>query len=181
MVDHINKDQLIPYGHIRKTHGHKGAMVLTLESDVLLDIDPEFIFIEIDGIPVPFRIEEFSGTKDHLITKVGRISSSEEADKYRDAQVYISKSTYDEQINIEDMEHLSLYHLVGYKIYHSSGSEIGTLSAIDENTANILLIVENSDRDIYIPFVEEWITRLDHKNRALEINCPTELLQLNEK
>lgn len=182
MVNHIDSSQLVPYGSIRKTHGHKGSFVVALENEALLDLEPDFIFIDIDSIPVPFRVEEMNGTKDHLITTVSRVSSAEEAESLRGAKVYILKSLYDEQIDLDNMEELSLYHLIDYSVYHSSGDEIGILSAIDESTANILLILETKDGDdVYIPFVEEWITALDHQKRLIEIDCPPEVLALNEK
>lgn len=182
MINHIDNSQLIPYGSIRKTHGHKGSFVVILENEALIDLEPDFIFIDIDGIPVPFKVEEMTGTRDHLITKVSRVSSGEEAETLRGAKVWVLRSLYDAQMDLDNMEELSLYHLIGYSIHHSSGDEIGALSAIDESTANILLILKTKGgNDIYIPFVEEWITSLDHKKRLIEIDCPREILALNEK
>ncbi|KGL49441.1 ribosome maturation factor RimM [Porphyromonas cangingivalis] len=182
MVNHIDNSQLVPYGNIRKTHGHKGNFVVTLENEALLELEPDFIFIEIDGIPVPFRVQEMSGTRDHLITAVSRVSSGEGAERLRGAKVYVLKSLYDEQVDLDNMEELSLYHLIGYSVIHSSGDRIGTLSAIDESTANILLILETKEREeIYVPFVEDWIIGLDHQKRLIELDCPLEILVLNEK
>ena len=182
MVNHIDNTLLVPYGSIRKAHGHKGSFIVMLKHESLLDLEPDFIFIDIDGIPVPFRVEEMSGTKNHLITTVSRVLSGEEAESLRGAKVYVLKSLYDEQIDPDNMEELSLYHLIGYSIAHSSGDEIGTLATIDESTTNILLILETKDgEEVYIPFVEEWITGLDHQKRSIEIDCPLEILALNEK
>lgn len=182
MVNHIDNNQLISYGRIRKAHGHKGSFIITLDNEGLLELEPDFIFIDIDGIPVPFRVEEMSGTKDHLITTVSRVSSEEEVNDFRGARVHILRALYDDQIDLENIEELSLYHLLGYSVNHPSGSHIGTLRAIDESTANVLLILEKPEgEDIYIPFVEEWITALDHQKRMIEIDCPLEILVLNEK
>lgn len=182
MPQHIDHTRLVRYGLVRKTHGHKGNIVLSLENEGMLDLEPDFLFIEREGIPVPFRVIEMTGTKDHLITTLSRLSSSEEADLLRGAKVYVTQELYDTQVVIEDLEELSLYHLLGYAIKHTSGEHIGELSGIDESTANILLILTSPEGEyIYIPFVEEWIVDIDHTKKIMTIDCPTEILTLNNK
>ncbi len=180
MVKTIHKSDLIPYGHIRKTHGHRGNLVISVESDSMLDLDLEYLFIEIDGIPVPFAVEEMSGPRNHLITSLARVSSVDEAEKYRGAAVYITRSVYESLIDLDDAEEILLDYFVGYQLKHPSGREIGILRSIDESTSNILLIAENEEgTEIFLPFVEKWIVGVDHKAHYLLIDCPIDLLELN--
>lgn len=168
--------RLVPYGTIRRAHGHQGALMLELHSEELMDAEPEFIFINVDGIPVPFRVEEMRGTKEQLITTVERINSSDEAGLLRGQPVWIGA---DEAPEVEE-ENISLHLLLGFRVEHSSGQDLGTISEIEDSTANLLLVIskEGQDDPILIPFVEEWITHIDAAKRHLVLDCPPELLDL---
>lgn len=176
MARHYQIPQLVPYGTIRRAHGHQGALLLELHSEEIMDAEPEFIFIDIDGIPVPFRVEEMRGTRDQLITTVERIQSADDAARLRGQAVWIAAHEAPEM----EEDHLSLHLLLGYKVMHSTGEVLGIITEIEDSTANLLLVIssEGSDEPLLIPFVEDWITDVDTSQRQLTIDCPAELLHL---
>ena len=59
---------------------------------------------------------------------------------------------------------------------------IGKVSGIDDNTANVLLIVERRDgSEIYLPLAEDFIDAIDDDNRTLRMTVPEGLLSINDK
>lgn len=170
--------RLIPYGTIRRSHGHQGAMTIELHSEELMDAEPQYLFIDIDGIPVPFHVEEMRGTREQLITAVERIDSSDAATLLRGRPVWIGA---DEAPQIEEGD-VSIHLLLGYSVEHTSGCLIGVITEIEDSTANVLLVISDERREdqnpLLIPYVEEWIQELDTTRRVLTLSCPAELLDL---
>ena len=62
----------------------------------------------------------------------------------------------------------------------NSESLLGTVTAVYDHTANVLLEVTTPDgRDILIPGHEDFILHADHRERRLYVSVPEELLNLN--
>ena len=83
----LHQQDFVEIGFIRKAHGHQGAAKIAIEDLFHDDLSSQnFIFMEIQGYKVPFRIENLSYTHD-LIIKLARISSPEELGKYHLAKL----------------------------------------------------------------------------------------------
>jgi len=55
----MSRDDLIPAGEVLKVHGLEGGLVLRFrELFCPLERIPAFVFLKIDGLPVPFPVEE---------------------------------------------------------------------------------------------------------------------------
>ena len=55
----IKKEDVFKIGQFAKPHGIKGEIALVTNSDVFDDSDDPYIICEMDGILVPFFIEEY--------------------------------------------------------------------------------------------------------------------------
>ena len=64
----IKADDLVLIGKITKLHGIDGEVVCHFTDDVFDRGDSAFLFLELDGLPVPFEWEEyrFKGAEDAL-------------------------------------------------------------------------------------------------------------------
>ena len=68
--------------------------------------------------------------------------------------------------------------LVGYKIY-SNKSLIGTVSAVDDTTANILFsIITESGDEILIPATDDFVESIDENKREIIMSLPEGLLEI---
>lgn len=177
----ITPQSLLSYGKIRKTHGHKGALVIAVDNELLFDLEPDFLFIEIEGIPVPFAVSEMSGTREHCITFFEGIDTLSEAERYRGARLWVARKSYEEHLERSgQLEELSLDHLLGFTIEHPTEGVIGRLQHINDNTSNVLLTIERSEGDeVLLPFVDEWILEVHPCQCRIIIDFPKELLALN--
>ena len=63
----IKKEDVFKIGQFAKPHGIKGEIALVTNSDVFDDSDDPYIICEMDGILVPFFIEEYRYETDTVI------------------------------------------------------------------------------------------------------------------
>lgn len=172
-LPHLNE-----YGRIRKSHGHRGEIVIDLREEALYDIDPQFLFVEIDGIPVPFRVEELRGDYSRLICKLSRLESDKDADKYRGARLFLSDEEIPEGYVVNSVGE-TIDELLGYAVIHPVVGEIGNLEDIDDTTPNILLLVrDDKGVDLVLPYVEDWIQEVNDSAKTITYDCPPDLISL---
>ena len=128
----ITKDDLISIGVLKRTH-YKDL--------------PEFIFVQRDGLFVPFRSANIS----ELMGEEGFVLRSD--------------------IQGEEDGLLTWQDLVGYTI-EEEGKTIGVIASIDESTINTLATLEDGR---LLPLHEDFITEINEDARILRVNLPFEL------
>ena len=76
----INKDNCILLGTLAKPHGTRGSLIVRFSGLKAEDIKKRgLVFVEIDGLPVPFFIESFQEkTEDTVILKMEGIDYGEQ-------------------------------------------------------------------------------------------------------
>lgn len=168
---------LASYGSVRKIHGHRGEVVIDLEDESLFDLDPDFIFVEREGIPVPFAVEFLRGDVSRLICKFARVSTDVEAETLRGAKLFIPEADLPEDFESEDS--IDSY-IVGYEIRHPKSGVIGEVLDLDTSTPNVLLLIKSAEegRELLLPFVEDWVIDLDEEGKTMTYDCPLDLLTL---
>lgn len=73
----------------------------------------------------------------------------------------------------------STYDLIGFKIFDTEGTSIGTIIDIEENPAHPLLVVNLSAAKVArVPLVEDFIIELDNTANKLVLNLPDGLLDI---
>ena len=169
--------KLFPYGFIRKTHGHKGEVVIELEDENLFDLDPDFLFVEIEGIRVPFAVEYLRGSLERLICKFAQVSSEEEGDRLRGAWLFIPEESFSDA---EDSGEGMGLDLIGLKVVHPVSGLLGEIVDVDDSTENELLLVkrEADGHEVLLPFVSEWVRSVDEKKGLLFYDFPEDLTEM---
>lgn len=177
----IRKEDIVEIGKFQKTHALKG------ELNALLDIEPDYAFdgnpliVETDGIFVPFYPESVrpKGSESFLV-KLRDIDSQEQAQQFVNKKIYGLRADLVDYF--DDPEAELTADFVGFRIVDSSLGEIGTVTDIDDSTANVLFVVESPDGDtIYVPVAEEFIDAIDDDNMTIETTLPDGLVELNVK
>ena len=70
---------------------------------------------------------------------------------------------------------------VDFRIVDSNLGEIGTIVDVDDSTANVLFVVENTAGNrIFVPVAEEFINAIDDERRIIETTLPDGLVDLNK-
>lgn len=168
----LRREDFTYLGKFLKPHGTKGE--ISLQSDgFTLDESCDFVACDIDGILVPFFIEEMR-TKNHdtMIVKIERMESADEVRFLTNRSAYIPREW------VEESEELSWSYFHGFTAVDEKAGVIGTITDIDDSTINTLFVIEKNGEEILIPAQEEFITGIDHKKREIRFNLPEGLVSL---
>ena len=159
-------------GTLTRTHGIGGELSMNFTDDVWDRADADYVFLEVDGIQVPFFLEGWRFRSDSVaMLKFQDIDSSESALEYVGADVYFPHDLTPEPS--EDDEY-TWRHFTGWKVVDAIAGEIGEIEHVEDSTANNIFFVG----DKLIPATEDFIERIDAKERTIYMNLPEGLLDL---
>ena len=166
----IKEDDVYKIGRIGKPHGIGGEVTLRFTDDVFDRVDADYLVLMVDGILVPFFIEEYRFRSDEVaLVKFEDIDTMDRAAELAGCDVFFPRHLAD-----IDNDVLTWSQIVGYDIVDvESGKVIGRIEAVDESTINVLL--ELADGTL-IPAADEFIADIDHEARLLVMRLPDGLL-----
>ncbi len=171
----IEREELIKIGRFNKPHGVKGELSFTFTDDIFDRTDCPYIVCEIDGIFVPFFIEEYRFKSDTTaLLKLEDVDNEQEARAFSLLDVYFPKSYYDTAVE----EEAPGDYFIGFTLLDNETGELGKIVSIDDSTENILFEVDHDGRLLLIPAVDEFVSEIDEENRKLYMNIPEGLLDL---
>ena len=172
----IKKEEVFKIGQFGKPHGIKGEIALVTNSDVLDNSEDPYIICEIDGILVPFFIEEYRYKTDTVIlVKLKYVDDEKAAREFSNREVFYSLDEVDEEDLVGEMTWDSF---IGYQVIDEVQGKIGEITDVDESTINVLLQIDREGEEVLLPAVEELILSADHENKRLIVSLPEGLLDL---
>ncbi len=168
----IRKEDVFKIGRLGKSHGVKGDISFPFDDDVFDRVEADYLILDIDGILVPFFIEEYRFRNDTTaIIKFEGVDSQERARELTGCDVYFPRELAD---SADDG--LSWSAIVGFYILEvKSGKVIGRIASIDDSTLNILFCLEDGR---LIPATDDLITAIDQQARTITMHIPEGLLEL---
>ena len=168
----IREEEVYKIGRLGKTHGVRGEISFLFDDDVFDRTDADYLILRVDGILVPFFIEEYRFKSDaNAIVKFDGIDTQERARELTGCDVYFPRSLAE-----GDDGDISWSILVGFDILEAqSGKAVGRIAAIDDATMNILFELEDGR---LVPASEDLITAIDQETRTITMHIPEGLLEL---
>lgn len=168
----IDFDEYYKIGKIGKPHGVKGELSFHFSDDVFDRTDAEYLMLCIDGLLVPFFMEEYRfRSEETALVKFCDIDTQERASELTGCEVFFERNLSD-----NDEGHVSWAEIIGFTLADStSGNAIGRIASVDETTINILFELEDGK---LIPASEELIRKVDTKKKEIEIELPEGILDL---
>ena len=168
----IKEEEVYKIGKLGKTHGVKGEISFLFDDDVFDRVDADYLVLMIDGILVPFFMEEYRFRSDTTaIVKFCDIDTQERARELTGCDVWFPRALAD-----SDDDTITWAAIVGFDIIDAnSGKPVGRIASVDDTTLNILFCLEDGR---LIPASEDLITGIDKANRTITINIPEGLLDL---
>lgn len=173
----IRQDDVYQIGKITKSHGLNGEVNLNFTDDIFDKADVDYLICDVDGILVPFFIEEYRFKSDTTaLMKFVDLDSADDVRFLVGSDVFIEKK----YVNELDEDEVSLNFFIGFTMVDGdSGEDIGEIVDIDDNTENWLFIVRRKDgTEVMIPAHEEFIDSIDRDNRVMTMDLPLGLLEL---
>ena len=164
-------------GSLTRTHGVRGEVAFQFTDDVWDRVEADYLFLRLDGLLVPFFLEEWRFRSDNVaLLKFEDIDSADDARRIVGTEVYFPKDLTPEDLDEEELE---WQHFTGFEVWQDD-SLLGTVTSVLDQTANVLLVVTTpDDRELLIPAHEDFVLEADHRQRRLLVSVPEELLNLN--
>lgn len=161
----IRKEDVYKIGKIGKAHGVKGELSFMFDDDIFDRADADYLILEVDGILVPFFMEEYRFRSDSTaLVKFCDIDTLERAKELTNCDVFLPRNMN------EDQEDMTWTYLVGFTIIdHDSQKTVGRIASIDDTTINILFCLEDG---LLIPASEDLITAIDQNKKTITMALP---------
>lgn len=171
----IRKEEVYKIGLFNKPHGIHGELQFTFTDDVFDRVDGDYIVCLLDGIFVPFFIEEYRFRSDSTaLMKLEGVDTAERARMFTNVEVYFPLKHAAEA----ETEDLSWNFFVGFRIDDERYGRIGTVTDVDTSTVNTLFVIEREDEELLIPAQEEFVLGIDRENKTIAMQLPEGLLDL---
>ncbi len=168
----IRQEEVYKIGRLGKAHGVKGEISFQYDDDIFDRVEADYLILEIDGIMVPFFMEEYRFRNDTVcLVKFCDVDTQQRASELTGCDVYFPRMLSDETENRP-----SLASLVGFEIIEdNTHTVLGRISAIDDQTANILFELEEGH---LIPASDDLVVDIDMDRKQITMNIPEGLLDI---
>ena len=108
----IRRDDVYKIGKLGKPHGVKGEITFAITDDVFDRVDADYLILDIDGILVPFYIEEYRFKNDeNVLVKFEDIDTQEQVRAYTGCEVFFPRHLSD-----SDEENMSWAEIIGFQL-----------------------------------------------------------------
>ena len=174
----IKKEEVYKIGLFNKPHGIHGELQFTFTDDIFDRVDCDYLICLLDGIFVPFFIEEYRFRSDSTaLVKLEGIDTAERARMFTNVEVYFPVKHAEEA---EDGE-LSWNFFVGFRMKDIRHGDLGGVVEVDTATVNTLFVVEQADgEELLVPAQEEFIVEINQEKKLITVELPEGLLNLED-
>lgn len=172
----MNKQDCLAIGTLIKTHGIHGELILEAKIPDLLKDIKESVFLEIDGLLVPFFIDEIHPTsKERFRIRFDWVDSEPLAKKISNCPVYITLNSISHS-KIEFEENYDI--LTGFMVIDTKYGKIGTIDYTIDSDSNPLMAVTYKNNEILIPIHPNLIKGINTEGKTISIESPDGLIDL---
>lgn len=169
----IRQEDVYKIGRLGKPHGVKGEVSFQFSDDVFDRTDCDYLLLSLDGILVPFFIEEYRFRSNEVaLVKFCDIDTQERAAQLTGSEVFFPRDMVPE----EDDDTFTWSQLAGFTVVNEeTGLPVGTIDHVDDSTVNVLIEMEDGR---LLPAADEMIIGVDREKRELRMRLPEGLLDL---
>ncbi|MCB0357296.1 MAG: 16S rRNA processing protein RimM [Bdellovibrionales bacterium] len=173
------KTNFYSVGRVKEAHGLRGELYVKLRSkraDWLEQIENVFLAKSEQGMEIKkFHLEKAKVHKEGLILKLKEISDRTQAEQCKGQFMLIPSSL----LLTSDEKNYYFYEIQGFKVIDSKLGEVGVIKNFGSNGAQDLILVEGRFGEVDIPYIDEFIDKVDFKKREILMNLPEGLVELN--
>ncbi len=170
-METIPKSDCQKIGFIRKTHGVQGELVLEYEPEFEDSVaQAERYFLEADGLLVPYFVAE-DGLRfksfNSVLVQFDWIDNENLARRLVGSPVYLFHNEILEQTN-EDL----ITQFIDYRLLDEKEREVGTITAVDDYSGNVVFTLDANGKEVLVPFNEELLLELNPEKKFLRLRLP---------
>lgn len=173
----IRKEDVYKIGVFNKPHGIHGELSFTFTDDRFDQVEADYLICLLDGIFVPFFLEEYRFRSDSTaLVKLEGVDTAERARMFTNVEVYFPTAHAEEAGPGE----LTWDFFIGFHIEDAKHGELGEVTEVDNTTINTLFVVDHQGEELLIPAQEDFILNIDRQQRIISMDLPEGLLALEE-
>lgn len=171
----MKKEDCYFLGKITRRHELQGNVFLKLDTD-----QPEMynkldsIFIEINGLLVPFFVAKQSWSKGDTLIISYKNSTEALVDQTIGRDVFMPLSTLPKLSGNKFYYH----EVIGFEIREEDGKTCGNIVSINDQTAQHYFILDLAGKEIIIPIIKDWILELNREEKYLKMQLPEGLMDV---
>lgn len=170
----LSLQDLKKIGSTNRSHGYKGQLhCLTDLSDTRILKKAQFLFIRINGLPVPFFIEEISVNGNEFYVKFEDVNDESSARKLTGKEIFAEKVKEKKKD-----DYLTWSDLVGFTAIDHQHGEIGELVEVVEYPMQFIGRCFSGGNEVLLPLNEETVTGIDEEGKIVHLELPDGLLDI---
>ena len=159
---------LIPIGKIVKPHGINGGMKVALkDSFEWLDLAKQFVFVNFEGLPVPFWTTTFeSNGFDQIFLE--QIDTKEAALPFAGKELFVEQKIISSNI----AQSSNPYTWKGYQMLDLTSNLQGEIIQLEEYPQQLIATVQIDNRAVLIPMHEDFLVAVDDLSHLITVKLP---------
>lgn len=171
----MRKEDCYFLGKITRRHGLAGNVILKLDTD-----QPEFyknlesIFVEINGLLVPFFINKLGFAKRDTLNISFKNSTETLVEQSIGKNVFLPLSTLPELQGTQFYYH----EVIGFQIIDQDQNNYGLIKEINDQIAQHYFILNLNGKEVIVPIIKDWILDVNREDKIIKMQIPTGLLEI---
>lgn len=162
-------------GVIQRTHGVNGELQVSGLNELLPENHTlESVFLQIEGIPIPFFIKSVRPKGPNLT-----LLTFEDAETQKLAQELVGLKVFAEIAAKESPSELFLDDLIGYTVVSDLGVQLGVIETLQDYSGNLIFEVSGPTfKELLIPAAPDLILEIDEESKTIIMDLPEGITDL---
>ncbi|MCF6222571.1 MAG: ribosome maturation factor RimM [Flavobacteriaceae bacterium] len=173
----MQKKECFYLGKIVKKYSFKGEVILKLDTDepaIYENLDA--VFLDLGKKLLPFFIENSLLQKgNQLRIRFEDVKNEEDADAILKTDVYLPLNLLPKLKG----DQFYFHEIIGFMLKDVNYGEVGIITSINDKTAQDLFVIEKENSEILIPMIDDFIKKIDRKNKIVLVKTPEGLIEMN--
>lgn len=172
----MKKADLVLIGKVARSQGRDGCLKVRLYEKVPSGFSRSSVYLRGNRGFEGFEVESLVLDRNSHFLKLCGVDTLARADALAGLELYVEESLFPPL----EKGRFYLFQLVGCRVVKRDGSEVGTVTRILPAGGSNLLVVAREAGEVYVPFTDAICVEVDREARAIVIDPPDGLLELNE-
>ena len=177
-MNRVSPEDLLLVGSVLRPHGLKGLLrIRSYAQSEKSFLNAGTVFLKTaSGETHKHAVSSISPHQGIFLITLKGLDSLEDAEKYRGADIFITKDSLSREFDEEYFWH----EIIDMQVFLESGEYLGTVKQIIPTGSNDIFVVRKENSEILIPAIQEVVKVIDPEGNKMFIDPMEGMLDLNE-
>jgi len=172
----LKRSDLVVLGKVVRSEGREGRLKIRLSEKGPTGFVGGTVYIKQGDALRAYDVESLAVDRNATFLKLKGLDTLEAAEALAGREVFAAESDFR---GLGEDRYYD-FQIIGCRVRTRAGAEVGTVEAILSTGGPVLLVVRRGDEDVYVPFAEAFVVKVDPASGEVVIDPPDGLLDLNE-